>query len=369
MIYFFRYTYRHQGIPGRARTGDRIMTLANDTEGEKRLGVVGPGAMGLLHAAYLAQAGLPVTLVDHRRGRAQRLRQGFHLLRDLAEGGPLVSHLRCRPARDLKPPFKLLIFTVKACHTAQAAAQAAHLIGPDTVLLSLQNGLGNVEVLQHYQRPELVLAAVTTSGATRLEADTVIQRGLGVITLGSVGGNWALAQEVAQLFTGAGLPAEAVADIQPVLWRKLAINCAINPLTALLDLPNGLLPQTPAAELMAEVAREVGQVALAAGVPLDPEALPEIVSEVCRLTAENKSSMLQDVMAQRETEIDQINGGVARVAEQVGMPAPLNRALTALLKAHEWRREWAQQEQRSQREARRQRRVERKNLPAQETDE
>lgn len=345
------------------------MTTANDTEGGKRLGVVGPGAMGLLHAAYLAQAGLSVTLVDHRRGRAQRLRQGFNVLREVEAGGALASRLRCRPARDLKPPFDLLIFTVKACSTAAAAEQAAHLIGPETVLLSLQNGLGNVEVLQQYQRPELVLAAVTTSGATRLEADTIIQRGLGAITLGSVGGNLALAQEVAEMFTSAALPAEAVADIMPVLWRKLAINCAINPLTALLDLPNGLLPQTPAAELMGEVAREVGRVAQAAGVPLDPDTLPEIVVEVCRLTAENKSSMLQDVMAERETEIDQINGGVVQRAKQVGVEAPLNKALTALLKAYEWRRERAQQEQRSQREARRQRRAERKNLPAQETEE
>jgi len=309
--------------------------------------------MGLLHAAYLAQAGLSVTLVDHRRGRAQRLRQGFRVVTSAEGAADLETRLPCRPARNLKPPFDLLIFTVKAFATAQAATEVAHLIGPQTALMSLQNGLGNVEALRQHQQPELILAAVTTSGATLADENRVIERGLGSISLGSIAGNHDLAREIAALLSGAGLPAEALEDIWPTLWRKLAVNCAINPLTAMLDLKNGLLLEAPVAELMGQVAQEAGTVAQALGVDLDPSALPDTVAEVCRLTADNISSMLQDARAGRQTEIDEINGAVVREAEKVGAPAPLNMALTALLKAREWRHEWAERQREQLRERKR----------------
>jgi 2-dehydropantoate 2-reductase len=336
----------------------------------QRIGIVGPGAMGLLHAAYLTQGGLPVIVVDHRRGRAQRLRQGFQVVPSGADHAPSIeTHLTCRPARNLKPPFDLLIFTVKAFATGTAAAEAAHLIGSRTVLMSLQNGLGNIEALQQYQRPELILAAVTTSGATLFKENLVIERGLGTISLGSVAGNHDLARDVAALLAGAGLPAEPIEDIWPVIWRKLAVNSAINPLTAMLDIENGLLLEAPVAEFAGQVALETGTVARACGVNLDPALLPEAVAEVCRLTADNVSSMLQDVRAGRQTELDEINGAVVREAEKVGAAAPLNMALVALLRAYEWRRQWAEQERERKQAARREHRREMRAQPDQESDE
>jgi len=237
------------------------------------------------------------------------------------------------------------------------------------VLVSLQNGLGNVEALQAHQQPELVLAAVTTSGATLLDEHTVIERGLGTISLGSTVGNAALVEEVTALLNGAGLPAEACADIWPTLWRKLAVNCAINPLTAMLDLENGLLLDAPVRHLMGEVAFEVGQIARAVGVEIEPRDLPRAVEEVCRLTAHNTSSMLQDTRAWRRTEVDQLNGAVVRAAEQVGLKAPLNMALAALLKAHEWRRDEAQQERTRVRDERRDQRRRKREPHPQESNE
>jgi 2-dehydropantoate 2-reductase len=336
-----------------------------------RIGIVGPGAMGLFHAIYLAQVGLPVTLLDHRKSRARRISGGAALQRpgtDDAPGETIRLQVPCRAARMVKEPFDLLVFTVKAYATERAAEQAAHLIGPETVLVSLQNGLGNVEALQAHQKPELVLAGVTTSGATRVDEHTVIERGVGEITLGSTVRNHALAEGVATLLRRA-LPTKAVGDIWPVIWRKLAVNCAINPLTAMLDLPNGLLLDAPVRHLMGEVAFEVGQVARAVGVDLEPKELPHAVEEVCRLTADNISSMLQDTRAGRKTEIEQLNGAVAHVAEKVGMKAPLNMALAALLAAHEWRRELAWQQNEQRREARRQHRREMRAPTTQETDE
>lgn len=335
-----------------------------------RIGIVGPGAMGLLHAIHMTHAGVPVTLLDHRKSRARRLSGGLQLWIPGSEGGgTLQVQAPCRALHMVKEPFDLLIFTVKACATARAAESATHLLKPETVLVSLQNGLGNVEALQQHQKAELVLAAVTTSGATLHDEHTVVQRGLGTISMGSPAGNLELAAQVAALFERGGLPAEAVTAIWPVIWRKLAVNCAINPLTAMLDIENGLLLDAPVRHLMGEVAFEVGQVARALGVEVEPRELPRAAEEVCRLTAKNVSSMLQDVRSGRQTELEQLNGAVVRRAEQVGLKAPLNMALASLLKAHQWRQEYERQERDRIRDARRQHRQERRRPPEQEQSE
>jgi len=319
-----------------------------------RIGIVGPGAMGLFHAVHMARAGLPVTLLDHRKSRARRISGGVMLIVPATDATPaetLHAQIPCRALHMAKEPFDLLLFTVKAYATKRAAEQAAHLIGPETVLVSLQNGLGNVEALQAHQKAELVLAGVTTSGATRHDEHTVIEHGVGNIILGSTAGNRALAEAVAAVLSRA-LPAEAVCDIWPVIWRKLAVNCAINPLTAMLDVPNGLLLDAPVRHMMGEVAFEVGQVARAVGVDVEPKELPRSVEDVCRLTADNISSMLQDTRAGRRTEIEHLNGAVAHAAEKVGAKAPLNMALAALLAAHEWRSELEAQQRTSRKQTR-----------------
>lgn len=334
----------------------------------ERIGLVGPGAIGLMHGIYLAQAGVPVTLLDHKKSRARRLSGGLALQKPNAEGEVETVRVQvpCRAAHLAKEPFDLLIFTVKSQSTAKAVEGVKHLMKPDTVLVSLQNGLGNVETLQQHQRPELVLAATTTSGATLFDEHTVIQRGLGTITVGSPAGNQELAQRLATLFAEAQLPAEAVADIWPVIWSKLAVNCAVNPLTALLDVENGLLLDSPVRHLMGEVALEVGEVAKAIGIDIEPKALPRAVEDVCRLTEHNLSSMVQDMRTGLNTEIDHLNGAVSRAAEKVGMKAPLNMALAALVKAQLWSRDLAEQEERRQLEQRREQRKQKREASNQE---
>jgi 2-dehydropantoate 2-reductase len=336
-----------------------------------RIGIVGPGAMGLLHAIHMTQAGLPVTLLDHRKSRARRISGGTVLVRqnEAGEEERLPVQIPCRALHVVREPFDLLIFTVKACATERASEQVRHLVQPHTVLVSLQNGLGNIEALQENREPERVLAAVTTSGATLYDEHTVTEHGVGTISLGSPAGNLALAEEVAALFNGAGLPAEACAEIWPVIWRKLATNCAINPLTAMLDIENGLLLDAPVRHLMGEVAFEVGQVAQALGVDIEPKELPRAVEEVCRLTEHNTSSMLQDTRADRGTEVDQLNGAVVRAAEKVGLKAPLNMALASLLRAHEWRRDADQQERTRKRHERREHRHPKREPKQQESSE
>jgi len=138
-------------------------------------------------------------------------------------------------------------------------------------------------------------------------------------------------EKLAAVFDRAGFDCRATDDIQAVLWEKLMVNVAINPLTALLRVPNGALPQLSAAwELAVAAAREAQMVARASGVtvPGDPEAR---VQQVCQATAANRSSMLQDVLAGRPTEIDALNGQVAARGAALGVPVPVNYLLTCLI--------------------------------------
>lgn len=290
------------------------------------IAIVGPGAMGLMHAAYLARQGLNVALLDHRPDRAERLNADGFIVED--ETGQWQTHVACHAMPDFGPVDLLLVF-VKAYATREALTHARPLIGPRTMLLTLQNGLGNLEVLQEFQTPEYVLAGTTSSGATLQGEGHVRVAAVGQMVVGGTG-----AAALAELFSAAGLPATTTDDVPTVLWRKAVVNSAINPMTALTGLRNGQLLDTPALRsLLRQVAEESATIGRALGHNLCPATMPDEVEEICRLTANNRSSMLQDLSAGRRTEIEQINGAIAAAARKVGLSAPLNATLAALVRA------------------------------------
>ena len=288
--------------------------------------------MGCLHAALLAEAGVRVTLLDHNPERAAALtRSGLFL--EMPDGStrtvavPATAH----PAEIGTADLVLLL--TKAYDTEAAVRHAAPVIGEETSVLTLQNGLGNYEILQRHVPPAQVSAGVTSSGATLLGAGRIRVAGIGTIILGSPVGEQGRAEKAAQVFRQGGLAAQVTPDVDAALWRKAIVNAAINPLGALTGRRNGqLLEHPPLRRLLGRVAQEAHQVALAAGLPLadlDPVAA---VEEVCQATAANQCSMLQDVLAQRRTEIEQINGEIVRRGRVAGVATPLNEALMGLIK-------------------------------------
>ncbi len=297
-----------------------------------RVIIVGPGAMGCLHAGLLGQTPhLQVSLLDHRADRAKLIHQQGSIIE--APTGTYTVPVPCSAdPYEFRPADLMIIFT-KAYDTAAAAQHAAPLAGEDTAVLTLQNGLGNYEVLQEYFPEEQVLAGTTASGATLLAPGRVRQAGLSEIILGSPADNQPLAQRVAELLQSAGLAARVTEDVDALLWRKVLINCAINPLTALTRRRNGeLLESAVLRELLERVAEEVYEVGKAAGVEWGDFAPGQEVKKVCQATAANQSSMLQDVLGGRRTEVDYITGAVSRTAQEVGAQAPLCQCLTALVK-------------------------------------
>ncbi len=287
----------------------------------RSVGILGAGALGTLFAhALSSHTSAEVWLFAQRPF-------GDVLEVEGTEGAPV------RVTTAPSQPVDLLLVLVKAYATADALRWAAGAIGPSTVGLTLQNGLGNAEALAEVLGPGRVLAGTTAQGATLLAPGRVRHAGRGPTYLAPWAPGGADPAPVAELLCQARIPTEAVADPQPLLWGKLAVNCGINALTALLRVPNGELLRRPGARrLMEAAAREAGEVARASGVTLADEPVARTLA-VAEATAANRSSMLQDVEAARRTEIDAINGAVAERARRLGIAAPTNETLADLVRS------------------------------------
>jgi len=281
--------------------------------------------MGCLYAHALQRSGCQTTLV--MRHGTQRKSLPLIVERD---GTRSVQHQRVVTPRDHEVISHLLV-TTKAYDVRTAVAGIAHLLAPDGVVLLLVNGMGLAEQLT-VDWPHLdIYCGTSTEGAYRVAAQHIRHAGRGETRIGRQGqqqpppwfGQWANAIN----------PCIWDGHIATALWSKLAVNCIINPLTAVHGCANGALAQRR--ELAAHVAtlcEEVARISSAAGFADVAATLPQTVAGVIAGTADNLSSMLQDVHNGQRTEIDYITGYLLQVAGRYGIDAPLNRALLETIK-------------------------------------
>ena len=290
----------------------------------KSILIAGTGALANLFAARLSAAGVDVTMLGTWPAGLDALRKHGVRLGDKAYPVRVVDNLAdCHPTR-------LSLVLVKAWQTERVARQLSQVLHPHGIALTLQNGVGNREILAHHLGEERSAQGVTTTGATLLGPGEVRPAGEGVITLGQ---HPRLAN-FPQILTAAGFNVKTVPNVESLVWSKLLINVAINPLTALLRVPNGHLLKIPAArQIMADAVQEVVAVAQAKSIPLAFDAPLAAAEDVALRTAENRSSMLQDVTRGAPTEIDAICGAVVRAGEEQNVPTPVNHTLLNLVKA------------------------------------
>lgn len=293
--------------------------------------ILGAGSLGLLWAGRCARAGLDCRLLLRT---PQALRQwqadGDSLL--LEQGADTTAlQVTAELPTSSAAPIRRLIVSTKAWAVAEALETLAHRLQPDSQLILLQNGLGSQQAVSQRFPDQRVLYASVTDGAWKRAANHVVWAGIGQTLLGEPRPGAAPAW--LEALTRAGIAWEWTPDILPVLWVKLAINCAINPITALHDCPNGEVPDHAGAQLPALLADL--QVLLASqGVGMTLAALTERITGVIRATAANSSSMRQDVHAGRRTEIDFILGHACRTARQAGVATPALDALYRQLQVH-----------------------------------
>ena len=298
-----------------------------------KIGIVGAGAMGSLYGGKLAQAGAEVLLFDISRAHVEAVNASGLTIEGM-DGKTAVVRLKATvvPA-DLADADVLLIF-VKSSATAAAARQFAGLAKAGAIAVTLQNGLGNEQILRDAFGAERTAAGVTSQGATFVGPGRVRHAGAGPTHLCmSDRANQKLAP-LAEALNRAGFETHLEKSIDSLVWSKLVINVGINALTALTGLPNGRLldfPQTRA--LMADLVAEAVRVAQAHGIPLSYTEPLTMVYTVAEKTGRNRSSMLQDFDRRRPTEIDFINGAILREAESLGLEAPVNRTVTRLIQA------------------------------------
>ena len=284
-----------------------------------RVQVFGAGSLGTLLGALLAHSGVDVHLVGRDR-----------IVREFQDGVNVegVESFVAHPSLSTEPrDAEVTLVTVKSYDTGDAADA---LRGKSDVVVSLQNGMGNEEVLDEMLEAT-VLGGTTTYGANlRIDDERVEYTGHGEVVVGDYrGGASRAAEEVADILC-AGLNARATDELDVALWEKLAVNCAINPVTALTRLTNGEAAAS-ASGVMRAAAKEVERVADEQGVSL--EGTPDRAVEVAHATAQNESSTLQDVRAGRRTEIDALNGFVVERARETDIYVPTNETLYSLVKS------------------------------------
>jgi 2-dehydropantoate 2-reductase len=287
--------------------------------------LLGTGALATLFAARLSAAGVEVTMLGSWEAGLAALR--LH--------GARLEGMGAFPVRATDDPqnctgAKYALVLVKAWQTERAARQLAECLTEDGLAVTLQNGLGNDEILVTTLGRSRVARGVTTVGATLVEPGLVRPGGEGTISLEA----HPRLPPLEAMLRRAGFDVQVVEDARSLVWGKLVISAAINPLTALLRVPNGKLLEMPSARaLMGELAREAASVARALGVTLPFESPASAVEEVAYRTAENRSSTLQDTLRGAPTEIDAICGAIARKGEEAGAPAPVNRTMWHLVRA------------------------------------
>lgn len=294
--------------------------------------VVGAGAMGSLFGALLAEAGNEVWLYDVWEEHVSAVNQNGLKIEREGKTRTVRMNATLDPAQIGRAD--LVIIFVKSSHTRTAAQTAGTIAGPDGSVMTLQNGMGNADIIAEVMAPDRILAGTTSHGATMLGAGHIRHAGIGPTTIGA----WAesdLGQQrlgkVADFFNSAAIETQAVADVRSVVWNKLLINIGINAITALSGIKNGhLLDLEITRELSRRAVEEAMAVARAQQIEIKADAV-EIVYKVAEATAANRSSMGQDVDNKRQTEIAAINGFIVQEAGRLGIEAPINFALTALI--------------------------------------
>ena len=301
-----------------------------------KLTIVGPGAMGCLLAAVLNRQDYPGFLLDYRPDRAGRLKKTGIQVVSSKESWTVFPNITAKP--ESFGPQDWVILLVKAAQTDDAVKRIGPLIGPETLVVTLQNGIGHESTLFQIIKPERIVLGVTSQGATLLSEGRVCHAGSGPTKLGLAIQNSGAENSLNSLVTllnNAGWPSQVVEDIHPHIWRKLIVNVGINALTALCRLTNGKLLQHPESLRLQKLAvTEAWTLSLKKGIALDLslEEAHDMVNSVCKTTAENRSSMLQDRIKNRPTEIDYINGAITEMGRELGVATPVNEVLTLLVR-------------------------------------
>ncbi|MCX7822525.1 MAG: 2-dehydropantoate 2-reductase [Syntrophobacterales bacterium] len=308
-----------------------------------RILIIGTGAIGGFLGARFIEAGEEVYFCDLKADLMERIILHGLVIQELdGRERRFFPAGTCTDPTQLSKECDLVLFAVKSYATKVAAGRAvlSRAITKDTIILTLQNGLGNAEILGDIFGTERLIVGTTAQGATLLEPGIVRHGGVGPTFVGlwksdREGDAMDLINTVVSLFIRAGLEIHVSHDVTKLIWEKLLVNVGINAITAITGILNeGVYRYEPAKKVSRKAVQEALQVASKLGIPLR-EDIEEHVLKVAVATGRNRSSMGQDVDRKHRTEIDAINGAIVKLGEELGVETPINWTLTNLVKTLE----------------------------------
>jgi len=301
-----------------------------------KIAIVGTGAMGSVYAGLFASAGHEVWAIDRWREHVEAMRaKGLRL-----EGASGDRTVRVNATTDAKDagPCDLVILATKAMHVASAAESARPLLGPSTPVLSIQNGLGGPETAASILGKERVMVGVVGGfGASMRAPGHAHHNGMELVRLGELGGPITpRLKKVEDAWLGAGFKVRLFDDIDQLVWEKLLCNCAYSGPCGVMEVTIGQVMDDPdLSRISAACAAEGYAVAKKKGVKLGFDDPVAYVRDFGSKIPNARPSVLLDLLARRSSEIEVINGAIPRVGKEVGVAAPVNEAITALVRARE----------------------------------
>lgn len=296
--------------------------------------IIGAGAMGCLYGAKISVSDEhEVWLLDVSKDHIDSINHNGLLME---ENEKMITYDKVKATTNPQEvgPCDLAVVFVKSTITGLALKSNKAVFDEHTVALTLQNGLGNVDEISSIIGENNVIAGTTAHGATMLDFGKIRHAGSGKTIIGEPDGKKSeRIEKIAQVLRSVGMETDVSDNVTGLIWDKLLVNVGINALTAITGLPNGQLVKIPElTEILVKAVGEAESVAQAKGIQLITPNPVEHTKEVCVATAENKSSMLQDIINKKPTEINMINGAVVRAGKESGIPTPVNEVLTNLIK-------------------------------------
>lgn len=294
--------------------------------------ILGAGAMGCLYGAKLKKAAQEVTFIGANQEHLDVINKNG--LRVKQQDSEEIFRIPAFLAKDYHEVADAVIIFTKSTDTACALESFAKAIGPETLLISFQNGLGHERIMGQYADEDHIVIGTTNFPSDRLDYGRIAVRGEGTTRMMAVSGNISPAvAKLAEIFESAGLHPELVPDIFCAIWEKVAFNAALNSLTSVAFVPQGYLGQTKEGyELAHSIVSEVCYVAKEKGISVDEKQVHKTVDMLFTQHFEHSPSMLQDVQRQRMTEVEFINGAVVREAEKMGLCVPVTKVLYYLIR-------------------------------------
>lgn len=294
----------------------------------------GGGAMGGLFGGYLQRAGNDVTLIDVSKPAVDAINSSGLSIEEKDGSQPVIKVVASTDPASVGP-VDLIINFVKCYHTEAAVKAAAPMIDGRTAVLSLQNGWGNAPRIASIVGEDKVLVGLTYHSGTLLGPGRVKHPGIGMTFMGELSGKpTERLEQVAETFRNAGIETTVSQRILDEVWKKLALNCCTLPTSALLGFfAHELVAHESAKDLMEAILKEVVAVAKAQGITLDYDERWLAITSLLEKAIGGKASMLQDVEAKRQTEIEVINGAIVEAGRRAGVPTPVNDTMVQMVQA------------------------------------